>query len=97
MVILTFEIFLQITSLLVIDLQQTTHQAGVTPLCCSLAHPPLYNQDTSFRRRKEGNVLFNNTLIFLIWLYGTGLMIKDHSSNGESKPAATTTWTTLYD
>ena len=32
--------------------------------------------------RKEGNVLFNNTLnTFLIRLYGVGYMVKDHSDS----------------
>ena len=32
--------------------------------------------------RKEGNVLFNDTLNTLyLWLYGIGLMVKDHSDS----------------
>ena len=32
--------------------------------------------------RKEGNVLFNDTLnTFYLWLYGVGHMVKDHSDS----------------
>ena len=35
---------------------------------------------SSFVNRQEGNVLFNDALdIFLIWLYGIGDVVKDHS------------------
>ena len=34
----------------------------------------------SERRRKEGNVLFNDALnTFYLWLYGVGHMVEDHS------------------
>ena len=47
-------------------------------------------------RRKEGNVLFNDTLnTFYLRLYGVGHMVKYHS-DGERKPAAAT-WATLSD
>ena len=46
--------------------------------------------------RKEGNVLFNDTLnTFYLWLYGVGHMVKYHSDS-ERKPAAAT-WATLSD
>ena len=46
--------------------------------------------------RKEGNVLFNDTLnTFYLWLYGVGHMVKDHSDS-ERKPAAAT-WATISD
>ena len=46
--------------------------------------------------RKEGNVLFNDTLnTFYLRLYGVGHMVKDHSDT-ERKPAAAT-WATLSD
>ena len=36
----------------------------------------------SYLWKKEGNVLFNNTLkTFYLWLYGIGHMVKDHSDN----------------
>ena len=41
-------------------------------------------------RRKEGNVLFNDTLnTFYLRLYGVGHMVKDHSDS-ERKPAVAT-------
>ena len=41
-------------------------------------------------RRKEGNVLFNDTLnTFYLWLYGVRHMVKDHSDR-ERKPTAAT-------
>ena len=45
--------------------------------------------DMSFKRmdvgRKEGNVLFNNTLnTFYLWIYGVGHMVKDHSAREET-------------
>ena len=46
--------------------------------------------------RKEGSVLFNETLnTFYLRLYGVGNMVKDHSER-ERKPAAAT-WATLSD
>ena len=46
--------------------------------------------------RKEGNVLFNDTLnTFYLRLYGVRHMVKDHSDS-ERKPAAAT-WATLFD
>ena len=49
-----------------------------------------------FMGRKEGNVLFNDTLnTFYLWLYGVGHMVKDHSDS-ERKPAAAT-WAILSD
>ena len=45
--------------------------------------------------RKEGNILFNDTLnTFDLRLYGVGHMVKDHSDSERGKPAATT-WATL--
>ena len=42
------------------------------------------------KRRKEGNVLFNNALnTFYLRLYEVRHMVKDHSES-ERKPAATT-------
>ena len=49
--------------------------------------------------RKDGNVLFNDTLnTFYLWLYLNGVrhMIKDHSDSEERKPAAAI-WATLSD
>ena len=38
-------------------------------------------------KRKEGNVLFNDTLnIFYLWLYGIRLMVKDHSDSQKGNP-----------
>ena len=38
-------------------------------------------------RRKEGNVLFNDTLnTFYLWLYGIRHMIKDHSDSEKGNP-----------
>ena len=46
--------------------------------------------------RKEGNVLFNDTLnTFYLRLYGVRHMVNDHSDS-EMKPAAAT-WATLSD
>ena len=48
-------------------------------------------------RRKEGNVLFNDTLnTFHLRLYGIIHMVKDHSDFRGRKSAAAT-WTTLSD
>ena len=45
--------------------------------------------------RKEGNILFNDALKPLyLQLYGIGHTVKDHS---ERIPAATTTWSILFD
>ena len=47
--------------------------------------------------RKEGNILFNNTLnTFYLWLYGIEHMVK-YQSDSDRKPAAATTWPTLSD
>ena len=44
--------------------------------------------------RKEGNVLFNDTLnTFYLRLYGIGHMVKDHSERKHT----TATWATLSD
>ena len=46
---------------------------------------------TSVIGRKEGNVLFNNTLnTFYLRLYGVGHMVKDHSDSERGKPTSTT-------
>ena len=46
--------------------------------------------------RKEGNVLFNDTLnTFYLQLYGIRYMVMDHSDS-ERKPTAAT-WATLFD
>ena len=38
-----------------------------------------YNDIIQTKRRKEGNVLFNDILnTFYVWLYGVGYMVKDH-------------------
>ena len=38
-------------------------------------------------RRKQGNVLFNDTLnTFYLWLYGVGHMVKDHSDSERGDP-----------
>ena len=38
--------------------------------------------DDAYKRRKEGNVLFNNALnTFYLWLYGIKHMVKDHSDS----------------
>ena len=40
--------------------------------------------------RKEGNVLFNDTLnTFYLRLYGIGHMVKDHSDSERKRAAAT--------
>ena len=37
--------------------------------------------------KKEGNVLFNDTLnTFYLWLYGVRHMVKDHSDNEKGNP-----------
>ena len=37
--------------------------------------------------RKEGNVLFNDTLnTFYLWLYGVRYMVKDHSDSERGNP-----------
>ena len=37
--------------------------------------------------RKEGNVLFNDTLnTFYVWLYGVRHMVKDHSDSEKGNP-----------
>ena len=37
--------------------------------------------------RKEGNVLFNDTLnTFVLWLYGVRHMVKDHSDSEKGNP-----------
>ena len=37
--------------------------------------------------RKEGNVLFNDTLnTFYLWLYGIGHMVKNHSDSERGNP-----------
>ena len=40
------------------------------------------------RRRKEGNVLFNDALntFFILRLYGVGHMVKDHSDSERGNP-----------
>ena len=49
-----------------------------------------------FEGRKEGNILFNNTLnTFYLQLYGIRHMVKDHTDS-ERKPAATI-WAILSD
>ena len=46
--------------------------------------------------KKEGNVLFNNTLnTFYLRFYGVGHMVKDHSDSEKKKSIAATTWATL--
>ena len=48
--------------------------------------------------KKEGNILFNDTLnTFYLRLYGVGHMVKDHSDSVKKKPAAATTCATLSD
>ena len=47
-------------------------------------------------RKKEGNVLFNDTLnTFYLRLYGVGHMAKDHSDSERGNPAAAT-WAILF-
>ena len=61
----------------------------------------IYDQITTHKgslsfdpKRKEGNVLFNNTLnTFYLQLYGVGHMVNDHSNSKRKHAAAT--WTTL--
>ena len=54
-------------------------------------------KDSDKSGRKEGNVLFNDTLnTFYLWLYGIGHMVKDHSAK-ERKPASAITWATQKD
>ena len=39
------------------------------------------------KRRKEGNVFFNNALnTFYLWIYGVGHMVNDHSDNERGNP-----------
>ena len=46
----------------------------------------LWNSNSTFNR-KEGNVLFNNTLnTFYLRLYGVGHMVKDHSDSERGNP-----------
>ena len=48
-----------------------------------IAHRPIMHQEG----RKEGNVLFNNTLnTFYLWLYGVRHMVKDHSDSERGNP-----------
>ena len=54
----------------------------------SLSGPLPYNRChiTTFKR-KEGNVLFNDTLnTFYLWLYGVVHMVKDHSDSERGNP-----------
>ena len=54
------------------------------------------NHNFILRGRKEGNVLFKDTLnTFYLQSYGVEHMVKDHSDS-ERKPAAAT-WATLSD
>ena len=46
--------------------------------------------------KEERNALFNDALNTLIWIYGIGHMVKDHSDQPERKAAAAT-WVTLSD
>ena len=57
----------------------------------------VYKKAHLFNRRKEGNVLFNDTLnTFYLQLSGVGHMVKDHSYSERGNPAAAT-WATLSD
>ena len=57
----------------------------------------LPNTVPSALNTKEGNVLFNDALnTFYLRLYGVGHMVKDYTDN-DRKPAAVTTWATLFD
>ena len=50
-----------------------------TDLQCELRHVTGHMGWVSYRQRKEGNVLFNDTLnTFYLWLFGMGHMVKDH-------------------
>ena len=47
---------------------------------CVWENPTCYTKSKHFRRAKEGNVLFNDTLnTFYLRLYGVGHMVKNHS------------------
>ena len=50
-----------------------------------MKYPVLDNCDgntSDGKKKKEENVLFNDTLnTFYLWLYGIGLMVKDHSDS----------------
>ena len=44
-------------------------------------------KDHSYSERKEGNVLFNDTLnTFYLRLYGVGHMVTDHSDSERGNP-----------
>ena len=59
------------------DLKPTAHQTRVTSLGSEYAR----------KERKEGNVLFNDTLnTFYIRLYDVGHMAKDHSDSDKGNP-----------
>ena len=49
----------------------------------------IYDHFIRDRYRKEGNVLFNNTLNTCLF------MVKDHSDSKKKKPATSTTWDIL--
>ena len=52
--------------------------------------------NSNMEGRKEGNVLFNDTLnTFYLWLYSVKHMVKDHSDSVRKPTAAT--WATLSD
>ena len=52
------------------------------------------NLAANWKGRKEGNVLFNDTLnTFYLRFYGVGHMVKDHSDSEKE----TATWATLSD
>ena len=45
-------------------------------------HHNLDRNNSNLEGRKEGNVLFNDTLnTFYLWLYGVRHMVKDHSDS----------------
>ena len=53
---------------------------------CGFCHLNDVNS-SEMQRRKEGNVLFNDTLnTFYLWLYGVGHMVMDHSNSKRGNP-----------
>ena len=56
---------------------KTRSELGSVPRCDPSTYQPI---------RKEGNVLFNDTLnTFYLWLYGIRHMVKDHSDSERGK------------
>ena len=64
----------------------TTHSTHFILRLYGIRHMVKDHSDSE-RGRKEGNVLFNNTLnTFYLQLYGVGYMVKDHSDSERGIP-----------